>query len=197
MDNLFDSTNYPETEPTTLAVGARWAWKRPDITEAYPTASYTLKYRLILQTSDKLNIEITASKTGSEHVVEVSQASTALYSAGSYAWQAIIIRDSDAEELVVDRGYVELIADFGDQATDARSWVYRTLQNIRATIEGSATKEQASYSIGGRSLARRSYQELLELEKEFSARWKQEQDKLNREQGRNGSQKRIYIKMGA
>lgn len=196
MNNLFDTDNYPDSEPKELTIGARWAWTRSDITEAYPTASYTLKYRFIQQDSSRLKVDITAAKTGDAHVVEVSQSVTSKYVPDEYQWQAVVVRDSDSEELVVDRGYIELLPDF-EADKESRSWVYRTLQNIRATIEGTASQEQSSYSIAGRSLSRRSLEELTALEREFSQRWQQEKAARDRKQGRKGDQKRIYLKMGA
>ena len=49
MGNLFDSNNYPQTEPSTLVAGDRWAWKRTDLGSDYPPASYTLAYEARLE----------------------------------------------------------------------------------------------------------------------------------------------------
>lgn len=192
MQNLFDSDNYPNKEPSKLVAGERWAWTRSDITAVYPTASYTLMYLLILQSSAGTAINLTAGKTGSAHVVEVGQSTTNGYGAGDYKWQAIVVRDSDSEEVVVDEGYVSVSAQTGD----VRSHVLITLQAIRATIEGTATKEQASYSIAGRSLSRRSVTELLELENVYLDRWEKEKQDLDRENGRS-SNSRVLIQMEA
>lgn len=193
MDNLFDITNYPDSEPPTLTAGERWAWKRSDITNAYPTALYTLRYQFIQQDSVAASFIVTAAKTDAQHVVTVPIATTAEYSPGVYEWQAIVVRDSDSQEVVVSRGYLDVKTLTGD----TRSWTYRVLVAIRATIEGTATKEDSSYSIAGRSLSRRSISELLELEKEFQTRWDNEVKELDRENGRTVNQRRIYLKMGA
>jgi len=42
MANLFDSTNYPETEPLKIFSGDRAAWKRTDLGTDYAPASYSL-----------------------------------------------------------------------------------------------------------------------------------------------------------
>lgn len=193
MDNLFDSANYPTAEPGILGVGDRWAWTRPDITTAYPTASYTLKYRFIGQEAGGSVIEIVADKVVSAHVVTVATTVTIDYAPGTYEWQAIVVRDSDSEEVVVSRGYSTLKASTGD----TRPWTYRVLMAIRATIEGTASKEDSSYSIAGRSLSRRSVSELLELEKEFQARWTSEQAAVDRAEGRTPAQRRVLMKFGA
>lgn len=184
MENKFDTDNYPSREPDELYVGARWAWKRPDITSAYPTATYTLKYRFSRLTSTGTVLSITAAKTGSEHVVEVSQTVTGGYTADEYYWQAVVIRDSDSEEVVVDEGFWTLINDL-DTDVDTRSHNYKVLVAIRATIEGTASKEQTSYSIAGRSLSRRSPEELMALEREYAQRVKNDREQAKRKSGRS------------
>lgn len=169
--NQFDSSQYPTQEPRTIAAGTRWAWKRPDITKVYPTDSYTLEYRLCLQESSHDDETFQASKIDSEHVVELSSATTTDYASGLYVWQAVIIRDSDDEEVVVSDGFIEVEPDLGAASGDTRGFIYRTLQAIRATLEGTATKEQKSYEIAGRKLERRSPKELMVMEAVFSQRW--------------------------
>lgn len=192
MNNQFNSDNYPDRVPDALVSGARWAWTRSDITAAYPTASYTLKYLFNLQSSTTAQVVVTAGKIGSKHVVEVGQSTTGGYSAGSYIWQAVIVRDSDDEEVVVDEGFSIIAA----QSGDVRNHTLIVLQAIRATIEGTASKEQASYSIAGRSLSRRSIQELTDLEERYSRRWASERQAIDRRNGRSGSP-RVLIQMEA
>lgn len=195
MENRFDSDNYPSREPDELVVGERWAWKRPDITDAYPTATYTLVYRFSILTSTGTVTSITAGKVSSAHVVEVSQATSGNYAAGEYYWQAVVVRDSDSEEVIVDSGYWTIVTDL-DSAVDTRSHNYITLMAIRANIEGTATKDQQSYSIAGRSLNRRSIEELTTLERDYARRWKAEKEEKRRKSGRTQSN-RVLAKMSA
>lgn len=192
MNNLFDSDNYPDQEPKTLVLGARWAWTRSDITEAYPPASYTLKYRFILQSGTDYDFTITASKTASAHVVEVAIATTAGHVAGDYIWQAVAVRDSDSEEVVVEEGLAEIKAKTGD----IRTHTLKTLQAIRATIEGKASKDQMSVAVNGYSLSKYSFLELQQLERDYSIRWENEKRDLNRKNGRAGRAK-VLTKLGA
>lgn len=195
--NKFDSANYSDQEPKEVFVGERWAWKRSDITAAYPTALYTLSYRLCLQEASHRDIDITASKVSSEHVVEVGQATTSGYDEGLYWWQAVVTRDADSEEVIVDEGYIELKADLGVHAGDTRTHTYKVLAAVRATILGTATKEQQSYSIAGRSLSMRTIEELLMLEREFQRRWDKEKQELDRKAGRATDTGRILFRMNA
>lgn len=196
MQNQFSVENYPDQVPSELTAGARWAWTRSDITDAYPTSAYTLSFRFTELASPYTQQTITAGKVTSAHVVEVAIADTAgAYVAGDYSWQAIITRDSDDEQALVDQGIVKILPDItGAGATS--SWVYRVLTAIRATIEGTASKEQSAYSIGGRSLSLRSVAELLELEKDFARRWRDEKNAIDRNAGRT-SGSRVLVKMSA
>ena len=191
MNNLFNSENYPTTEPAELVSGARWAWTRPDITSVYPTDTYTLKYKLANQDGTR-SIEFTAAKVSSAHVVEIPTATSAAYISGDYLWKALIVRDSDSEEVLIDEGYLVL----KPQSGNVGSHVYKTLMAIRATIEGKASKDQLTYSINGRSLTRYSFNELNKLEAEYSRRFKREQDAIDQKNGRIGKNK-VLTKLGA
>ncbi len=59
--SLFDSADYPETEPNILIAGDRWVWKRTDLGTDYPPAAFSLKYSARLEGSTASEIEITAS----------------------------------------------------------------------------------------------------------------------------------------
>ena len=192
MQNLFITDNYPAREPTELVAGALWAWTRPDITEAYPTAEYTLKYRFSQQVSPFAVINITAAKTGAAHVVQ--QSSTGSNPAGEYTWRAVVVRDSDSAEVVVDSGLVTVLP-IVTSGVDASSWVYQVLTAIRATLKGAASKDQQELEIAGRRIVARSTGELLDLEREFARRWRQEQAENDRKNGRKG--RRVLVGMSA
>lgn len=190
MINLFETDNYPDEVPSELVAGTLFAWKRSDITAAYPTASYTLKFRLVMLVDPFTEYDITASKTGEEHVVQ--QTDTASFAAGEYRWYADITRDSDSVSVQVDEGLVTLRPAAGQDD----SHTYRVLQAIRAVIEGTASREEESYSINGRSLSLRSPEDLLLLEKEYAKRWRNEKAAIERKAGRS-SKSRILVKMEA
>lgn len=196
MNNLFDSANYPQSEPDELVVGARWAWTRPDITNAYPTSAYTLKYRFNLMVSNGAVKTFTAAKTGGAHVVEVAAATTAAYTAGDYSWQAVVVRDSDSEEVTVDSGFSVFVPKLSGSTADTRSHAYITMKAIEAVIQGVATKEQQSYSIAGRSLTRYSHKELVDFYERYKRMWKAEMEAKRRKSGRKTGS-RVLVKMRA
>lgn len=174
MANLFDSTNYPTTEPSEIIAGDRIAWKRSDLDSDYPIASYSLKYSARLENAGSTEIEITASESGSDYIVEVGQATTANYTAGVYHWQAYIIRSSDSERVTIDSGTWEVKANRDTATTDPRGHVKKVLDAIEATIEGRASKDQESYSIQGRSLGRTPIADLILLRDKYKAEYVRE-----------------------
>jgi len=196
MDNQFDSDNYPDAEPTELVAGDYWAWTRSDITDTYPTATYTLKYRLTSLGGFWGDVSITAGKVSSAHVIAVSQATTSAYASDEYGWRAIVVRDSDDEEVTVDQGYITVLPESGEASGTSRAWVYEVLLAIRATIKGTASHDQSSIEVAGRSLARRTPGELLYLEREFMKRWDSEKAAIDRKAGRS-TNSRVLVTMSA
>jgi hypothetical protein len=174
MANMFDSANYAETEPTTFIVGDRLAWKRTDLGTDYAPASYALQYSARLE-STATEITITAGESGSDYIVEVAAATTAVYTAGIYHWQAYIVRSSDSERITVDSGTFEVKANRDAAATDPRGHVKKVLDAIEAIIEKRSTKDQDSYSIQGRSLGRTPIADLILLRDRYRAEWVREQ----------------------
>ena len=196
MENKFDTASYPDSVPAELTAGSRWAWTRSDITAAYGTSLYTLKFRFSLLEDPFTDYEITAGKVSAAHVVEVASADTAAYTAGAYTWTAVVVRDSDSEEVSVDTGFLSIKPDLGASPGDTRSYVYQVLTAIRATLLDSATKSQKRLVINGRELENRSHSELLGLEREFSKRWREEQRDIDRKAGRPAGS-RVLVKMSA
>lgn len=186
MENLFD--NVPDEEPKTLRIGSFWTWRRPDISAAYSTDLYTLKYRLT-NLDDSSTKEITATEDATGYLIEVDNATTATYTAGNYVWVPIIVRDSDSVEVTLDSGDVMI-----ETSDPSQTFSYRVLVAIRATLEKTASKEQQQYSIAGRQLIRRSTSELLALEQEFQRRVEKERNSRQRKLGRGGK-KRVLVKM--
>jgi hypothetical protein len=173
--NLFTSTNYPETEPAEIVAGDRVAWKRTDLGTDYDPSSYALKYSARLEDSGSTEIEITASESGTDYIIEVGQSTTSGYGAGIYHWQAYITRSSDSERITVDSGTWEVIANRDSATTDPRNHIKKVLDAIEAVIEGRASKDQSGYSIAGRSLSRTPIPELLMLRDRYKEEWNRAQ----------------------
>jgi hypothetical protein len=169
--NLFDSDNYPTSEPLELVVGDRWTWKRnePDY-----GSGYTLKYSFRRESDGIGEIEITATHDGTDYVVEVAQATTTAFISGKWHWQAYITRDSDSERVTIDSGRVTVKANRDISTDDPREHAEKMLAAIEATLESKATKDQLSYSIstgdgGSRSISRMSFEELMDARSRYKA----------------------------
>jgi len=166
LSNKFDSANYPTSEPSQLVVGDRWAWKRSDLNNDYDNSLYTLSYSARLEdTGDE--IEITASASGADYLVEVAAATTANHTPGRYWWQAYITRDSDSERVTIGNGLFDLQTNRDQSLADPRSHAKKVLAAIEAVIEERATKDQESYTINGRTLSRTPITDLITLRDKY------------------------------
>ncbi|MBL1293077.1 MAG: hypothetical protein COB61_004310 [Thiotrichales bacterium] len=182
--NLFDQENYPTVEPDTLSVGDRWAWQRPDIAAIYLAADYALSY-VAWRTEGTEKIEISAT----DFIVAVDIATTTGYVAGDYAWTAYITQLSDNQRITVDKGVMLVKANAATANVDNRTHVIKTLAAIEAVIEKRATKDQESYTLNGRSLARTSIGALLMLRAKYRQEAASQKKTVQQEKGLGGSNK--------
>ena len=161
MANLFDTTNSATIEPEKIVAGDRFIWKRSDLNADYANSVCTLKYSARLEGTGSTEIEITASASGEDYLVEVASATTASYTAGTYRWQMYITRDSDSQRLTLDSRTWEVVANRDAATTDPRSHARVMVEKIESVLEGRAAADVASYSINGRSLTKIAIPELL------------------------------------
>lgn len=171
-------TDIATNEPFEILAGALVQWKR-QFSDYPASAGWALSYTLINATG---KITINGSADGDDHLVSVAAATSGAYTPGTYSWQALISKSS--EKYVVDEGTMVIKPNFAALTTyDARTHVKKVLDAIEACIEGTASKDQEEYTIGSRSLKRRSMSELLELREKYRGYWNQEQ---NAEKLKNG-----------
>ncbi len=183
--NLFDSTNYPAEEPSEMVAGDMWAWKRPDLAETYPPAEYSLSYVANAESSSAAGFTLDA--TGDDYTVLDSDTKATV--PGGYVWNAFITRTSDSARVNVASGYWQIKHNLANGPLDSRSHAKIVLDAVNSVIEGTATKEQSSMSIAGRSLALRTYEELRQMRSDYRSEVAQERDTEMRKQGTGGSNK--------
>ncbi|XVJ50903.1 MAG: hypothetical protein HEQ32_01955 [Vampirovibrio sp.] len=96
----------------------------------------------------------------------------ALTDAGEITTRYQLIATQDADSLVVEAGRLILARSLNalTGGLDARTHEERVLDNIRAVIEKSATKEQHKYMVNGMELERRTLKELVDLENLYASR---------------------------
>jgi hypothetical protein len=145
------------TFPTRHGAGDTLAVRRS--LADWPATTWSLSFEL---RNAGASITIAATADGADHVVSVPAATTASWTAGRYHWRAYVTAGTDRHE--VERGTIEIEPDFAAAgAADRRSHAEKVLDAIEAVIEGRASKDQESYTIAGRSLARTPIGDLLTL----------------------------------
>jgi len=177
----------PTTEPTYFYAKHTLQWTK-ELSD-YPASFWTLKYYFV-HTSSANNFSITASASGNTHVVLVS-ASSSNYTAGTYRWYAeVTLTATPTEKYVVDwlTGECEVKADpSGASVVRTLTHAQTCLTNIKSVLEGTASTDAQSYSIGGRSLSRYSTKELLDLKSYYEAEVAKEQRAESLAQGKQPS----------
>ena len=161
MATFFDTTNAATIEPEKIVAGDRLIWKRTDLNADYDNSAFTLKYSARLEGSGSTEIEITASASGDDYLVEVASATTASYTVGTYRWQMYITRNSDSQRLTLDSGTWEVVANRDAATTDPRSHARIMVEKIESVLEGRPDADVSSYSINGRSLTKIAIPELM------------------------------------
>lgn len=183
MANLFDTTNAATTEPEKIVAGDRLIWKRTDLSADYDNSAFTLKYSARLEGTGSTEIEITASASGDDYLVEVASGTTASYTAATYRWQMYITRNSDSQRLTLDSGTWEVVANRDAATTDPRSHARIMVEKIESVLEGRADADVSSYSINGRSLTKIAIPELMEWRDRYKSEYLRE---VRKERARNG-----------
>lgn len=195
MANLFDSANIPEIEPTEIRAGDILQWKRTDLHTDYPNNLYTLKYVACIFQSNHQEFEITATASGSDYLVSVPSATTTDYNIGAYTWQAYITRNSDSERITLTTGYWDVVsnldvASHGDQRTHAK----KMIDYIESFLETKASNgDVSSYSIGGRSLTKFSFEEITQLRNYYKREYTQEIKKMRLKGGRYSTGNHVKV----
>lgn len=161
MANAFDPASAPEGEPSEVVVGDFIQWKRSDLAVTYPPDSFTATYVARITGGGNTEIQIESTEYQGGYLFTVSSADSADFVAGYYHWQLEILRNSDNERVVVDRGAFTAIVDLDVNGTDPRSHAEVMLTKIESVLEGRADSDVANYSINGRSLVKIAIEDLL------------------------------------
>ena len=155
--------------PATLTAGDSVSWLRTE--SDYPADVWTLTYSLI---KTDTQIQIVASASGTDHLVEVAATTTADYTAGAYDWQAHVT--DGTERYLLDSGIVTVVTDYAGEGTgfDARSHSKIVLDALEAAIEGRATKTQLSQKVGEVQVTHMSLSDLIKARDVYSAKYRKE-----------------------
>ena len=198
MSNLFDRDNYPTQEPDRLVTGDRFAWQRPDLVSDYPLADYTMTYHFSQDSGGGGTHHFTLSSTEADnnYYFEKPSSETTSLVAGDWKWQLYAIRTSDSQRITIDYGITKFSLGELDTNNDLRTHAKKVLDAIEAVIEGRATIDQSSFSLGGRSLSRLSVDELMTFRDRYKAEYLKEV-KLARIRNKQGSGNTIKVNFGS
>lgn len=175
------AADIPTSEPAVFNAGSTVKFTR-ELSDYLPADGWTLSYALV-----KAGALITWTGTNNgdgTHLVNITAAITAGYTAGTYSWQSYVTKGSGASASREDisRGVIEIKPNFATQTGgyDGRSDTKIILDAIIATIKGTATKEEQEMTVAGQTLKLRSVDDLIALHKRYLGLYLAEQGKLVR-----------------
>lgn len=184
MANLFDDA--PEGQPESFVSGDYVSWKRSDVVSDYPTSLYTAQY-VARGINDNVNeFTVSSTKQDTHFLFTANNTITGSILPAEYAWQLEIIRDSDSARVVVDRGVFKVAADLDTSGIDSRSHSEIMLAKIESLLSGKADSDVAEYEIGGRSLKKLAFGELVDARNYYRAEVLRENQLKEAKNGRKG-----------
>jgi hypothetical protein len=185
MANLFDAANSPTQEPIEVVVGDFIQWRRTDLGADYPNDEYTATYIARITGGGASEIQLTGSAYGVDYLFAVSSAVSADFAPGYYHWQLEMVRNSDSERIVVDRGTFTAIIDLDVNNADPRTHAEIMVDKIEAVLQNRADADVANYSINGRSLVKLSIDDLLKWRDYYRAELTMEKRKERVRRGKS------------
>lgn len=166
--NLNDVTDYIPPEPTILRAGDSWKWIRQFAGYA-SGEGWTLRYALNSPGGALFQFPagvVTADIDGVSFDVDLTSAQTSAVAPGTYDFYAVLANATltppaqQTFELETVRVKPNILA--ATVSVDTRSFAKKTVDALRAAIEGDTSAMVQSYEIHGRKVM---YMNRLELEK--------------------------------
>lgn len=185
MANLFDPANSPTQEPIEVVVGDFIQWRRTDLSADYPNDEYTATYIARITGGGSNEITLTGTAYGVDYLFSVSSTVSVDFAVGYYHWQLEMVRNSDSERIVVDRGTFTAIPDLDVNQSDPRTHAEIMVDKIEARLESRADVDVSNYSINGRSLVKMSIDELLKWRDYYRAELTMEKRKERVRRGKS------------
>lgn len=142
---------------------------------AYPaSAGWVLHFRLVLKAATG-SITFDATADGDAHAVAVPAATTGDWAPGLYTWASWVTLGSVVHD--VSSGETTLLPNPRTVPgnLDLRSESQTALDNVRATIRGTASANVLSYTINARQLQHYGISDLLKLESKLARDVQREQ----------------------
>lgn len=152
-------------EPAKIKKGLKHTWT--ESLSDYPATTYTLKYNLV---NASKNEAITSTADGSDHDIEISAATSAAYTAGTYKWQSYVQEILDStNKIFIAEGMLEIEESLLTGTTDFRTHAKKTLDAINTVIENWATQGYQSISVNGRAIQYKTLDDLMKLKAYYTS----------------------------
>ena len=92
-----------------------------------------------------------ALEFGDDYLVEVTSATSASYTAGTYSCSAYITRSSDSQRIHIDSGDFVIKTNLATSIADPGTHAEKMLNYLESTLESLTQKLTTSYSVSDRS----------------------------------------------
>lgn len=146
--------------PNTISAGL--TFRKLVTLTAYP-ADHGWGLRVYLR--GKSTIDLSSTKSGSQHVISVPATETSNWVAGDYGFVIRAVHEITGDVHEVEAGTLTILPDMATAAAgeDYRSHAQITLDAIEAVIQNRASIDQERYRINNRELYRTPMADLLKL----------------------------------
>ena len=84
-------------------------------------------------------------------MVEVTSATSASYTSGTYSWSAYITRSSDSQRIQIDSGDIVIKTNLATSIANPRTHTEKMVNYLESTLESLTQKLTTSYSVSDRS----------------------------------------------
>lgn len=149
-----------DSTPTQFTAGdvVEWTWSAADWSSI---DGYTSFYVFVVPGVQKT---VAGSPDGSGGwTYRIESAASAAWIPGQYGWQRYVSLLGDRRTTGTGRIAVAANFEAATVGVDPRAEYEKTIDAIDATLQGRAGSDIASYTVGGRSLAKMTVSELLQL----------------------------------
>jgi hypothetical protein len=160
------SATIPSIEPEQFAAGDTVQWYR-SVSDYPPDDGWALTYAFV--GAQGLFTATGVDNGDGRYLVTLDAATTATILAASYGWSGAVTQG--LERHTIGAGTTVVLPDLLATGApfDTRTRARKILDAITATIEGTATTDQASYSVGDVSISRMPIPDLLVMRDRFTA----------------------------
>lgn len=179
-------------EPLEIIIGDTLTWIRRDVeaasqndagewesTDILASAGWTLKFSAVGKLGQFAITAAADPDDADDFKFSATAAVTAAYTAGDYKWQITATSGTGptAIRYTIAEGWVTLTDNIAARTAlyDNRSHAKKVLDAIEAVLEGRATRQDSSYSIGGRQLQLTPIPDLIKLRVLYKREYENEQ----------------------